>query len=141
MVRLVGTLALVVSCSGALFLAGCASPVGGQSTKTDPSTSKGPPADLGSFVNPPDDLAQPPVAHDMAMTSSPPDLAMNAPKDMSMPPADMATASGCGSITYAGTCTGDILRYCNAGTLVTVDCWAQYLSSCQVVGGNADCYF
>ena len=153
MVRLVGKLGLALSLSGVLFsaesgalfsagsllVAGCASPVGSETKKPDVGgTANGPGPDLGSFVTL-NDLSSPSPA-DMAKTAVV-DMAMSAPKDMSMPPADMATPGGCGAITYAGTCTGDILKYCNAGKLVTVDCWATYLSSCKVVGGNADCYF
>jgi hypothetical protein len=40
-------------------------------------------------------------------------------------PPGSAVQSECGDVTAAGTCDGDVVNYCNAGELVTVDCAAH----------------
>jgi hypothetical protein len=47
-------------------------------------------------------------------------------------------SSGCGDIDADGTCSGDLLEYCAAGKLVTLDC-AQVGAGCGVIGGAATC--
>jgi hypothetical protein len=126
----------------ALLLAACASPVTGDTKEGTAAT--GPKVDLGGFVSN-EDLAQPPQVLDMAKT----DLAvmsssdMAQPKDMAMTPADMAQPQNgnCGAITYNGICQGDVLKWCDNGTLQTVDCFWEYFASCEVHNGVADCYY
>ncbi len=47
-------------------------------------------------------------------------------------------SSGCGSVTWAGVCENNQLRYCQAEEIVEVDCGAQGLE-CHVQSGQADC--
>jgi hypothetical protein len=129
----------------ALLFAACASPVAHELGK--PGASNGPEVELGVFVDPTSsvDLAKMPsvpdlaAAADLAKPSAPSDLAIPS-HDLSMPH-DMAMTGGCGTITADGICMGDTLIYCDAGSLVTYDCWAQAFSGCEVIGGVADCYF
>jgi hypothetical protein len=124
-----------------LMLLACANPeFQDPGSKTNNNTAKGP--DLGSFIQPDTgDMAKPPVGGDMA--KPPGDMALMSSPDLAMTPADMSMAStgGCGSITYDGICVGDLLKYCDAGTLRTIDCWNDYFASCEVISGVADCYF
>lgn len=66
------------------------------------------------------------------------------PKDLSTPDPvgpspDLATpGSGCGSVTYAGYCTGSEVTWCESGSVETYDCANDGLD-CTVVMGDADC--
>jgi hypothetical protein len=44
----------------------------------------------------------------------------------------------CGTVTDVGQCTKDVLSYCNAGVLNTIDC-STVGATCQLVGGSATC--
>lgn len=118
-------------------LAACASPT---NVTLDPGTgvAKGP-RDLGGFITPVEPEPDMAVAAVADMAVKPADLATVA-HDMAMVAHDMATSSsGCGAVTYAGSCAGNTLTYCSSSSmLVTIDCAAAG-NQCTVVSGDADC--
>lgn len=124
----------------------CAVPNSGP-TGNKNTDSRGAGPDLGGFLDPSADLAIG-AAPDLA-TESQGDLG----GDLATSPADLATATGpadmtsapsgaCpGGVTYAGSCAGYVLTYCNTTTnqVVTINC-ASAGNSCIVNGsGDADC--
>ncbi|MEO6950821.1 MAG: hypothetical protein ABI321_03330 [Polyangia bacterium] len=133
-------------CVALLALSACASPDGTTGTV---GVSQHP--DLGAFINGGDmtialakaDLAS--ESGDDLSSSVSTDLATphadfsTKPVDFSMKPADMTTASGCGSVTYAGTCSGNTVTYCSNNTVKTLVCSSP--RQCNVVAGDADCRY
>jgi hypothetical protein len=66
-----------------------------------------------------------------------------------VPGNDTSGGGGCGNIDFEGVCDGDIMTYCNEGTVETVDCGADGLSCTYIAEGyghdcatapGADCY-
>jgi hypothetical protein len=50
------------------------------------------------------------------------------------------SSSDCGSVTYVGECSADVLSYCSSGTLVTTDCGSQGLTcDYNAQAGYYDC--
>jgi len=124
----------------ATLLIACASP--SSPSQGTQQTAHGPAVDLAGFV----------VTDDLSVPSG--DLA--GPKDLASTgndlahagdlagPHDMASGGGTcpGGVTPEGSCTGDTLKYCDNGSVVTVDCfWDYFGATCKVVNGVADCYF
>jgi hypothetical protein len=126
-----------------LALLACATPNGvPKGSKND--DNRGPTLDLAGFVmEDSPDLAEP-----TAVASGGVDLASHADlssaTDMTTAVAaggaDMAMSGGCpGGVTYAGSCSGYTLTYCNTSNKVkTIDC-SLAGNVCAVVSGDADC--
>lgn len=111
--------------SAAAFTA-CSSP-----TSTGGAKSR----DLGGFVvQGESDLSTGAVA-DMAKN----DLSSSSSVDLAQKN-DLSSSggSGCGSVTYAGFCTGSVVTWCEFGDLQELDCADDFLD-CTVVMGDADC--
>jgi hypothetical protein len=125
------------------FFAACASPDAGTTIGT--GTAKGP--DLGGFVVQ-GDLGVPLAHSDFAteddmsavLDASVPDLATATAHDMATAVVhDMAMASGCGSVTYAGSCSGNTLTYCYQNAVQTLACTGG--TKCTTVAGDSDCRY
>ena len=84
-----------------------------------------PGADLASF---PTDLSSNVVSKDLASTT-----------DLASSPPDLAMSSGCGSVTYAGSCSGNTLTYCYQNQVKTLTCTSG--RQCTTVSGDSDCRY
>lgn len=123
---------VVMASIASVVLVACAKPT--PSMLPDASgTSFGPSNDLAGFITATPDMAQAVIV----------DMAVTPPSDGSTPPADMATppTGACGSITYAGICTGNVLKYCLSNQLTTLDCGAKSMACKVDATGDADCHY
>ena len=120
------------------LLSACASP---STSSTSTGVAKAP--DLGGFIAANDMSIALSHAADLAsfpgdFSSKPADLAMSTSVDLSSSP-DLAMSSGCGSVTYAGYCTGNTLTYCYQSQIQTISCANG--SQCTTVSGDSDCRY
>ena len=128
-----------------LAFCACASPSGLDGKSVGDNSGR----DLGGFLGATDmtiGLAKPDLSastDDLGVTA--PDLAKT-PQDLATPhddlavkPADMTVASGCGSVTYAGTCSGNVVTYCSGNQVKTLTCSSP--TQCTVVAGDANCRY
>ena len=54
------------------------------------------------------------------------------------PTTDSPAEAGCGSLTWAGECVGNELRYCQDTEVIVIDCAVQGVA-CGIANGQADC--